>query len=280
MPEEITTTEITGAIVEPASAGTTSYLVGEDGNFVDGFRDKIDESIRNEKSLEGFTNINQILKSYVATKKMVGSDTIKLPGKNSTPAEVEAFYNSLGRPEKPDGYKLDYPQDMPVEENPNLRSAWLAEAHKLGYTSSQAAGAYTFYNNMVREGLALQEQQQETEVKEAENVLRQKWGQAYDERIHLANKMITDNVDGDIKEHLLAKIGNDPIVADFLANIAKNFTENNAASGAASTKMTPAEANSEMLVKIEERAKITDKNSETYKRLCREINALAASSIG
>jgi hypothetical protein len=281
MPDEIVST--TGTTVVAASADapvTPSYLVDGEGDFADGFRDRIDESIRSEKSLDGFTNINQVLKSYVATKKMVGADVVKIPNKNSTPAEVEQFYKSLGRPDKPEGYQLVYPKDMPVEEDANLRTTWLQAAHKLGYNQEQTAGAYEFYNNMVRQAITLNVQQEEQAKTDAETVLKTKWGDAYSGRLHSANMMVEQFTTGETKDKILAKIGNDPDVADFLANIAVNFEEHKSITGTAiSTKMTPAEAESQMKVKIEERAKITDKSSEVYKRLCREISELAASSL-
>jgi len=62
---------------------------------------------------------------------------------------------------------------------------------------------------------------------EAEKQLRLKWGQAFDARLQLANAAITENTaEGDERNQLLERIGNDPLVADFIATIQnKHHTE-------------------------------------------------------
>lgn len=67
-------------------------------------------------------------------------------------------------------------------------------------------------------------------------------GHAYDQRLHLANLMVNENSEeGEERDMILSVIGNNPIVADFLANIAKKFTEDKAITGSMTTP-TPTEA--------------------------------------
>ena len=113
-----------------------------------------------------------------------------------------------------------------------------------------------------------------------EAALRQQWGAAYDERLAAANRMIAENTTEQNKPAILARIGNDPVVADFLATIAKkNFSEDTAPGHQeTSTALTPGEAKLKMNELVAERAaqpNLRGDNPSKYTRLNQEIERLA-----
>lgn len=72
-----------------------------------------------------------VVKSHRELQKLFGADrhgrTITVPKEDATPAEFADFYNKMGRPETPDGYKLPVPQGSDGEFAKQA-AAWMHEA--------------------------------------------------------------------------------------------------------------------------------------------------------
>lgn len=71
---------------------------------------------------------------------------VKLPGENATPEELQAFYRSLGAPEKPEDYGIAKPDDLPegMGWDDKLASAFTAKASQIGLTKAQATELQKF----------------------------------------------------------------------------------------------------------------------------------------
>lgn len=205
---------------------TNISIVDKDGNLIPTWRDTLDEDIRSEKSLETFKTVKDIARSFVNTKRMVGKDKIAIPGKNATEGEWNAYYDAVGRPKTPEDYQLPVPEEMKDYYDPELIKEARGLFHKMGFNQKQADALWMFEQKRLLAGVKQLADEEIKEKEDAENALRDKWGNAYDERLHLANRMIAENVtDDQQKEKVLETIGNNPYVADFLANIAKKFIE-------------------------------------------------------
>ena len=83
------------------------------------------------------------------TKELSEKLTNVIPklGENATEAEVTAYRQAIGVPEKPEEYKIekpaDYPQDMPFDEQ--LVKTFADTAHKLNLTPQQTQGLYKMF---------------------------------------------------------------------------------------------------------------------------------------
>jgi hypothetical protein len=79
-------------------------------------------------------------------EKLLGN-AIRIPGKDATPEEREAFLNKLGRPEKPDGYQFTVPKDLPegLPYDGERAKAFAAKAHALGIPQDAAAGLHDWF---------------------------------------------------------------------------------------------------------------------------------------
>lgn len=84
-----------------------SKLLTSAGGFADNWREFLPEDIRQEKCLDNVKHIGTLAKNYVNAQKMVGANKIAIPGENATQAELDEFYNKLGRPEKAESYSTD-----------------------------------------------------------------------------------------------------------------------------------------------------------------------------
>merc|ERR1712196_598310 len=90
--------------------------------------------------------MGSLAKSYIHAQKLVGADKIPVPNKHATEDDWNAVYSKLGRPETPDGYKFNLPEDQKVNEE-GLK-VFADHAHKLGLLPNQAEGMVKFYNEL------------------------------------------------------------------------------------------------------------------------------------
>lgn len=106
----------------------------------------LDEDTRGWLQTKGLTGVDALAKSARESEKLLGG-MVKLPGKDATPEEREAFLNKLGRPEKADGYQFTAPKDLPegLPYDGDRAKAFAGVAHKLGISQEQAAGLHDWF---------------------------------------------------------------------------------------------------------------------------------------
>ena len=210
------------ADTQGASTATAS-LVGPDGKFTDGWKNALPEDLRGEKTLDTFTDLTGAMKMLVGSVKKIGMKGVIVPGEKATPEEKDAFFKALGRPDAPADYKIEVPKGLEDYYDKDYMEGVRKGFHKIGLTQAQAGGILAMYDRMVKEGMAREAAEEEVAHAKAEKVAREKWGADYDLRLHLANRMIAENVDEKIRPELLKEIGNSIPIADFLASIAEKF---------------------------------------------------------
>lgn len=106
----------------------------------------LDEDTRTWLQTKGLADVSALAKSAREGEKLIGG-MVKLPGKDATPEEREAFLNKLGRPEKPDGYQFTVPKDLPegLPYDGDRAKAFAAKAHALGIPQDAAAGLHDWF---------------------------------------------------------------------------------------------------------------------------------------
>jgi hypothetical protein len=79
-------------------------------------------------------------------EKLLGN-ALRIPGKDATPEEREAFLEKLGRPKTPDQYELPAPKDMPKElpYDGEREKVLRGLAHKLGLNNEQTVALRDAY---------------------------------------------------------------------------------------------------------------------------------------
>jgi hypothetical protein len=192
---------VTSSAVAPVASGQTediSQYIGTDGSLKEGWIDGlVPEDLRSEMVFKDLSNTNpnvkDITKMLGNLQKAIGKKGLIQPTDSSTPSEWDVFYKALGRPDKPDGYKLDYPKDMPTPEVPEIKKAFTELAYKEGFTQKQTASAFEFYNNLVRQSVVQFEQQQEQIRIDSETQLKTELGAEYENYIHWGNRLISEN---------------------------------------------------------------------------------------
>lgn len=107
------------------------------------FKDLQDADTREWITKRGIKGLEDLAKTAREQSKLLGN-AIRVPGKDATEEEREAFLNKLGRPEKPDGYDFKPPEDLPenLPYDAERASSFRALAHKAGLTQAQAQAVH------------------------------------------------------------------------------------------------------------------------------------------
>jgi hypothetical protein len=165
-------------------------FVNPDGTFTETWKNVLPEEIRGEPSLADFKDFGSMAKSFVATKKLVGSDTVKIPGETATDEEKQAFFAKVGRPEKPEGYELKAPEKMPdgMVYDEQLASKVAARAHKEGISKSQLAAIYDEFLGYQTELVAATNKSVQDAYEAASTELKKEYGDKFDAYVESANK--------------------------------------------------------------------------------------------
>jgi len=218
VPVEQATTETaqpTTPVATPAAQPTSSW------------KDSISEEYRADPSIEKFTEIDALAKSYINATKMIGQDKIVIPTKNSSQEAWDEAYAKLGRPESADKYALDAKSDVVPFDETAIKS-FAEQSHKLGLNNKQAQGILEFYKNNM-EGSAQQAKiDTETAQSQAEQQLRQEWGRDFDGKVKQAGALAKANINPEVLDMTLSngtRLGDHPEIIKGFAKIANMMSE-------------------------------------------------------
>jgi hypothetical protein len=219
VPVEQATTETvqptTPPVATPTAQPTSSW------------KDSISEDFRNDPSIEKFTEIDALAKSYINATKMIGQDKIVIPTKNSSQEAWDEAYAKLGRPESADKYALDAKSDVVPFDETAIKS-FAEQSHKLGLNNKQAQGILEFYKNNM-EGSAQQAKiDTETAQSQAEQQLRQEWGRDFEGKVKQAGALAKANINPEVLDMTLSngtRLGDHPEIIKGFAKIANMMSE-------------------------------------------------------
>jgi len=184
-----------------------------------------------------YKTVGEAMKGYNEVSKLVGAKGVIVPSDKSTPEEWDKFYNSLGRPEKPEEYKFSPIEGLHPElkMSPESDAEFKAIFHKRGLNAKQADGLYKDYLNLVSQLLIKRDEQTLAQKQEAEKKLRSEWLGDFNGNLAKVQGLIAKH--GGTAEDF-GDLGNRPGVLRVLANIAKKFSEDTFVRGSE----TPSEA--------------------------------------
>jgi hypothetical protein len=129
---------------------------------------------------KGWTEPTEAVKSYFELEKAMGG-RVKIPTEDSTEDEINAFYKKTGRPENPDGYEINVPEELDMLRDESME-AWARQALFEG-GASKALGEKIIqgWYEKVNADLAASKEAGERELK-------QEFAAQYDENIAIADR--------------------------------------------------------------------------------------------
>ena len=207
------------------------------------FLESLPEELRNEPSLRTFTDPGALAKSYVNAQRMIGADKIALPGKSATPDEWREVYTRLGAPTDASGYEFE--GDSPLHDD--YMNSFREHALNAGPNPSQANEMMNFVRGTVTTMNETASQGAEEARYAGEQELRQEFGQAFEQRLEMA-QMAAQNLLGgtemfdEIQLSDGRMLGDHPDIIRMFSNLASAIGEDNLAGETTELVMTPEEA--------------------------------------
>lgn len=281
------------SLVPPPSILESASLVKPDGTFVENWHQNelLPEEFRGHKSLEVIKNLPDLIKRTINAESMIGKNKIVAPTEKSTPAEWAAYYDAGGRPKAPDDYKFDVPADLKTIFTDERMATARKLAHAEGFSQKQFAA---YLKNEVDSSLKIlqgQDQEEARQRDEGELALKKEWGAAYDERLHVAKRLVAEAFGNNEGGRLafLEEFGNHPAFIRFAATMGAKLVEHKALIATYEGVSSPAEAQAKIsqlrgtpgyiaydgsyttadgkraVLNAEERQRITDQIREQYK---------------
>ena len=228
----------------------------------------------NDETLKRFTNVNDLSKSYLQVRKMVGTDMITKPSDKYTEDDWNAFYEAGGRPSTPADYGFKRPDGMPDEYWSDSRMLdWGEFMHKIGLSAAQAKQIFEKNNGEVILGDTANKQAREAAVMAAKDGLNQKWGAAYESKLHLGNLAIEQGTMGDseLKARVIEKFGHDPDFTEYSSNLGSKFAEH----GSITVSQVPAPVDIQtQITEIMQRPAYLNPNKKVRQPLIDQVMAL------
>ena len=212
-----------------------------------GFLESLPEELRNEPSLRTFTDPGALAKSYVNAQRMIGADKIAIPSKSATPDEWKELYTKLGAPAEVGGYEFE--GDAPLADE--YMNSFREHALNAGLNPNQANQMMAFVKNTVDGVNSGYEKGAEEAKYAAEQELREEFGQAFDQRLELAQMAARDllggtNIFDEIQLSDGRMLGDHPDIIKMFSNLASQIGEDNLAGETTELIMTPEEASSQI----------------------------------
>jgi hypothetical protein len=225
--EQITQETVPVEQATTETAQTTTPAVTPAAQPTSSWKDSISEEYRADPSIEKFTEIDALAKSYINATKMIGQDKIVIPTKNSTQEAWDEAYAKLGRPESADKYALDVKSDVVPFDETAIKS-FAEQSHKLGLNNKQAQGILEFYKNNMEGSLQQAKIDTETAQSQAEQQLRQEWGRDFEGKVKQAGALAKANINPEVLDMTLSngtRLGDHPEIIKGFAKIAGMMSE-------------------------------------------------------
>ncbi len=153
------------------------------------WRDSLPDDLKGNASLEKFSDVSTLAKSYINAESMIGKDKMVVPGENTTEDQWNDIYNKLGRPESSNGYELQMNLQEGEVVDEQLYSAFKDAAHANGLSPKQAQGLLNFYNDISTEALNEQANSGVLAQEQSSRELREEWGRNYETNLNAASNV-------------------------------------------------------------------------------------------
>ena len=236
------------------------------------FKDLIPESFKEDKSLNNFNNMEDLLKSYKHAQSLVGADKIPVPNKHATEEDWNEVFKRLGAPEKPEDYKYDFKdQEMDSQQVSEFNKT----AHKLGLLPKQAEGLIKYYNEMNGNIAENQEDQAAKSQLVTETELKKEFGPQFSKRLDQAKKLAVNSLGSDFLENTYLKdgsrLGDNLSVIKAFSQLADKLSEDEIIKGDGSEYMTAKDLEKEINELTQEGSAYWSKTHPNHKKSVDEV---------
>lgn len=138
-------------------------------------------------------SFDDLFKAFDNAQSLLGKRGAHVPQEGASDDEWNAFYDTLGRPEKPEGYKVEIPDELPkgFEIKDEDLGAFKQTAHEVGLTPKQVQALFDFdlkRQQSVIESVDNLNKQKDTEF---DNLVAQTFGDRVDGALNNSKELLT-----------------------------------------------------------------------------------------
>jgi len=245
-------------------AGTEATTFTAEQWSTEQWRESVSSEWAEDASMADFKSLDDLAKSYVHAKKLIGSDDrVRIP-KEDDPDNWKKFYNKIGRPEEASGYEFNLPEDAPANyESEQFQAAALefrGKVHDLGLTRSQAEKLWDY---QVKSGIDMAQNNKaamDKIVGDLKDSAIKEFGAKHEEYKKTRNNIIAQYGDQDVTDFINASpiLEESPALLKMFDKIGKALGEDKITREVKTAALTPKTAKSKLA------AMTTDKNHPLY----------------
>ncbi len=186
----------------------------------------------NSPTMQKFTDdkdgLAKAVQSHLSLEKLLGHDKVPIPKDDKDILAQQVFNKAIGVPDSPEGYQLP---DVNVPEGLKGvtfdKNAFAQTIHKFGLTPKQAQGLWQEYTNLSMGTYNKYVTENNAQLAQLVNGLKQEWGDAYDTNVELGQMVINKFSDNEeAANYITASLLKDPRGIKFMAKIGSQFAEN------------------------------------------------------
>jgi len=188
------------------------------------WRSMLPEDLRDHSALTSINDVPNLAKSFVNAQSMIGRDKIAIPSQHSSPEDWDQVYEKLGRPEGPDNYEMELPENS----NEDLVGWYRNTAHELGLNNAQAQMLANKYNEFASAQLEANTPDVVALQNEQAGILKKEYGAKFDENMSLGNSIVTEFGQEGMTELVLAdgtRLGDSAVFAQTMVSIGEFIRE-------------------------------------------------------
>jgi len=186
--------------------------------------------MQGDDSLKAFKSVEDLAKSYLTTKQMVGG-SIRIPAADAPPEEWGKVHAKLGWPEKAEGYQKLDTKNLP--EGFEMDEAFMNDFYKFSHanflSNKQANAMLQAMNERQMGALKVLNDEQTKANEAAEKRLGQEFGQAKPARLEEIRRFMLQMAPPSVMEKIDASDwGKDPDFLIFMNKIAQQWVDDRA----------------------------------------------------
>ncbi len=243
------------------------------------WRDNLGAGLSDNPSLEKFSDVASLAKSYLNAEKMIGRDKIPMP---QTAEEFTSVFKRLGMPDTADEYKLTPPKDIPAGFNypPEAEKDFRNMVHDLELTQAQAEKLYNNIWVSQLKNFAGHNESVSHMKADCNKTLEQAWGNDVEPQMNIAMQAAEKLFSPETVEMMKETFGNSASLLMDLNKLGTNLVEDGVLTGAgANTGITP----QQLVHKVEElmgHPAYLDKHHVEHKSIVDQVYSLRQKQNG
>ena len=255
-------------VVEESQPETVTEVAPED------WKSALPEDIRDNPNFAKYTSMESFAKGHLNAVSMLGKEPeLKVPDSEDDRNE---FYNKLGRPDEPNGYKFnefEAPEDL-KEYVQGREESFRQTAHKIGLSAEQASELHKWYMEGNMDNAKSMEENRNQIQQEGFNALKSEWGEAYDKNLKMSQLALGEFADADFVNYLeQTGLGDHPAMIKAFHTISEGMIGEGKLEASTDTSQTPAAIDAK-IAEIMANPKYWDEGRLERPALVREVHSL------